>query len=128
MGFSSLFRALPGTIFNVFGDAHEVVTYRYQAGGSTYDNATMSVARDPLELPVRAVFDSYSLRERQDSAIKPNDRKCTISGAELARVSPIPFSPTVHDTILRPDGTEWTVVSVETDVYVAAWVLQVRRP
>lgn len=102
------------------GNMKETVTYKAYLTTSTYNTTTGAVTRTETSYTINGVFDAYTKREVDGSAIMPYDQKFIFHQSELA------VTPTLQDRITRSDGKSWEVVWVKQDSQGATWELQLR--
>ncbi len=103
-------------------DIPELCTY-VNTTATTYTAASGTITKTSTTYPnVKLVFLEYTNREVDGQAIRPQDQRVIFSTLDL------PITPTTSDTITRPDGSTWIVISIRSDLNTAYWELQVRRP
>lgn len=92
-------------------------------GTPVYDPNTGNTTKpSTISSDVPMVFTSFSFMEIDNLAVLASDRKAIIATLDLDQ------TPTLNDTITRPDGKIWNVIGIKIDPAGAAWVLQIRRP
>ncbi len=122
MGLRGTLDRVAKKVIDALGDVPELCSY-VSVTGTSYNTATGAITKTSVNKNnVPIVFSSYNKREIDGEAIRPEDQKATVAYLHLL------VSPSLNDTITRPDGTVWAVVGVRTDLPTAYYELQVRRP
>lgn len=97
----------------MYGSVMELVAYSWRATKT----ATPVVYAD---IPLH--FSGYRQHALTTEAIAPDDQKARVATADM------PVTPTINDTLVRSDGTEWKVVGPpEGGPGHPFWFLQCRR-
>lgn len=109
--------------FRVVDEMLEEIVY-HVAGEKTYDPDVGSVvAEDEDVVNTKAIIYSPSSRERETSAIQPEDMWC-----EICAASPeITFEPKLTDKVERAGGVYWDIVFIKWEATKSVTVLQIRK-